>query len=99
MGVRFRLSNRLTRTDMEVPQVEKAFQKQAAVVYNNKKGSANKKKYVRQVGLGFKVPREAREGAYVDKKMSVYRRRSHSWPNSNRSRQKDENAAHYYHPT
>ena len=32
------------------------------------KGSANKKKYVRQVGLGFKVPREAREGAYVDKK-------------------------------
>merc|ERR1711973_382447 len=68
MGVRFRLSNRLTRTDMEVPQVEKAFQKQAAVVYNNKKGSANKKKYVRQVGLGFKVPREAREGAYVDKK-------------------------------
>merc|ERR1712227_1191500 len=54
--------------DMEVPQVEKAFQKQAAVVYNNKKGSANKKKYVRQVGLGLKVPREAREGAYVDKK-------------------------------
>merc|ERR1712142_467938 len=61
-------SFRLTRTDMEVPQVEKAFQKQAAVAYNNKKGAAVKKRYVRPVGLGFKTPREAETGAYVDKK-------------------------------
>ena len=53
---------------MEVAQVEKAFQKQPTVSYNNKKGSAIKKKYIRPVGLGYKIPREAQEGSYVDKK-------------------------------
>merc|ERR1739838_437856 len=53
---------------MEVAQIEKAFQKQPTVSYNNKKGSAIKKKYIRPVGLGYKIPREAIEGSYVDKK-------------------------------
>jgi small subunit ribosomal protein S11e len=49
-------------------QTEKAFQKQATVVYNNKKGTSKKARYVRPVGLGYKIPREAREGTYIDKK-------------------------------
>lgn len=53
---------------MDLQQVEKAFQKQATVVYNNKKGSQIKKRHVRPVGLGYKIPREAQEGSYVDKK-------------------------------
>ena len=53
---------------MEVAQDQKAFQKQATVSYNAKKGAAVKKRYVRPVGLGFKTPREAETGAYVDKK-------------------------------
>ena len=53
---------------MEAQQVEKAYQKQQAVVYNAKKGSNTKKRYVKNVGLGFKTPREAIEGAYIDKK-------------------------------
>ncbi|CBY09801.1 unnamed protein product [Oikopleura dioica] len=53
---------------MDVQQVEKAYQKQSAVVYNAKKGSKAKKRYVKSVGLGFKTPREASEGAYIDKK-------------------------------
>merc|ERR1712087_40538 len=53
---------------MEAAQTEKAFQKQATVAYNNKKGAAVKKRYVRPVGLGFKTPREAETGSYVDKK-------------------------------
>jgi small subunit ribosomal protein S11e len=53
---------------MDAQQVEKAFQKQSAVVYNAKKGSKAKKRYVKSVGLGFKTPREATEGAYIDKK-------------------------------
>ncbi|CAG5098266.1 Oidioi.mRNA.OKI2018_I69.XSR.g15511.t1.cds [Oikopleura dioica] len=53
---------------MDAQQVEKAYQKQSAVVYNPKKGSKVKKRYVKNVGLGFKTPREATEGAYIDKK-------------------------------
>ena len=54
----------------EIAQTERAFQRQPTVSYNPKKGGTgvNNKKYVRNVGLGFKTPRNAREGNYVDKK-------------------------------
>merc|ERR1711915_329177 len=52
-------------------QTEKAFQKQPTVFLNSKatkeKGS-KAKRYVRNVGLGFKTPHEASEGTYIDKK-------------------------------
>uniref|UniRef100_T1JGW9 Small ribosomal subunit protein uS17 n=1 Tax=Strigamia maritima TaxID=126957 RepID=T1JGW9_STRMM len=50
---------------------ERAFQKQPTIFLNRKKTLAKKKKslrYVRNVGLGFKTPREAIEGTYIDKK-------------------------------
>lgn len=56
-------------------QTERAFQKQPTVFLNAKpqygKGKKKKrtaKRYVRNVGLGFKTPREASEGSYIDKK-------------------------------
>ncbi|XP_068675170.1 small ribosomal subunit protein uS17-like [Montipora capricornis] len=57
-------------------QIEKAFQKQPSIFQNKKRvlgqtGKKDKKKdlrYVRSVGLGFKTPREAIEGTYIDKK-------------------------------
>ncbi|KAF2349251.1 Ribosomal protein S17/S11 [Trinorchestia longiramus] len=56
-------------------QTEKSFQKQPTVFLNAKpkwiKGQLKKKsakRYVRNVGLGFKTPREAIEGSYIDKK-------------------------------
>ncbi|XP_065653798.1 small ribosomal subunit protein uS17-like [Hydra vulgaris] len=54
-------------------QNERAFQKQAAIFLNKKrvvaKTTKNKElRYVRNVGLGFKTPREAIEGTYIDKK-------------------------------
>merc|ERR1711928_229784 len=50
-------------------QNEKAFQKQPTV-FLNRKGTKSKKtlRYHRSVGLGFKTPREAIEGTYIDKK-------------------------------
>ncbi|XP_041366116.1 40S ribosomal protein S11-like [Gigantopelta aegis] len=53
-------------------QVERSFQKQASVFLNKKsllsgKGKKNLR-YVRNVGLGFKTPREAMDGSYIDKK-------------------------------
>merc|ERR1712227_176794 len=54
-------------------QTERAFQKQPTV-FLNKKGSTGKSgrskvpRYTRNVGLGFKTPREAIEGHYIDKK-------------------------------
>merc|ERR1719361_2426726 len=54
-------------------QTERAFQKQPTI-FLNKKGIAGKSskgkvpRYTRNVGLGFKTPREAVEGHYVDKK-------------------------------
>merc|ERR1712047_225545 len=50
-------------------QNEKAFQKQPTV-FLNRKGTKSKKtlRYHRSVGLGFKTPREASEGTYIDKK-------------------------------
>nr|AGH70195.1 40S ribosomal protein S11 [Placozoa sp. H4] len=52
-------------------QIEKAYQKQPTIFQNKKNVLASKKKerrYVRSVGLGFKTPREATEGTYIDKK-------------------------------
>lgn len=54
-------------------QNEKAFQKQPTIFLNHKKTRISKKKnkslrYTRNVGLGFKTPREAIEGTYIDKK-------------------------------
>ncbi|VDN04566.1 unnamed protein product [Thelazia callipaeda] len=56
-------------------QTERAFQKQPTVFLNNKlralgivKKSKKGVRYVRNVGLGFKTPREAIMGTYIDKK-------------------------------
>jgi len=52
-------------------QTEKAFQKQPTV-FVGKKAVLGKKKgevrYFRNPGLGFKIPKEAIEGKYIDKK-------------------------------
>ncbi|XP_017488293.1 PREDICTED: 40S ribosomal protein S11-like [Rhagoletis zephyria] len=55
-------------------QNERAFQKQPTVFLNKKPpaglGSKYRKvtRYVRKVGLGFRTPKEATEGNYIDKK-------------------------------
>ncbi|XP_059484565.1 small ribosomal subunit protein uS17 isoform X2 [Neocloeon triangulifer] len=49
-------------------QTEKAFQKQPTVFLNRKAGLKKKTRHYRNVGLGFKTPREAIEGGYIDKK-------------------------------
>merc|ERR1712168_1685524 len=62
------LSLKLVMADQ---QVERAFQKQSNVFLNKKTVGSGKTKtprHVRNVGLGFKTPREAREGNYIDKK-------------------------------
>merc|ERR1712179_594285 len=55
-------------------QTERAYQKQAPIFQNRKRVLAQpsiKKKqqrFVKSVGLGFKTPRDAIEGTYIDKK-------------------------------
>eukprot|EP00121_Abeoforma_whisleri_P008527 Awhi_evm1s7828 len=52
-------------------QTEKAFQKQPTIFGNHKAlpgRKAPKGRFVRDVGLGFKAPREAIDGHYIDKK-------------------------------
>lgn len=55
-------------------QTEKAYQKQPTIVMTGKPSDLKKKlprkkiRYTRNVGLGFKTPREALEGKYIDKK-------------------------------
>ncbi|RWS28620.1 40S ribosomal protein S11-like protein [Leptotrombidium deliense] len=53
-------------------QTEKSFQKQPTVFLNRKAAVGKQKskqlRYVRDVGLGFKTPREAIDGTYIDKK-------------------------------
>ncbi|KAL7286841.1 hypothetical protein TKK_0018980 [Trichogramma kaykai] len=49
----------------------KSFLKQPTVFLNRKKSASKGRKslrYTREVGLGFKTPREALEGTYIDKK-------------------------------
>ncbi|KAI9280136.1 putative ribosomal protein S11 [Umbelopsis sp. AD052] len=48
-------------------QVEKAFQKQGGVSLNTNAKKRNTRWY-KDVGLGFKIPKEAIEGTYIDKK-------------------------------
>jgi small subunit ribosomal protein S11e len=56
----------------EAEQTEKAYQKQDAVFIGRKRvlGKKTKKgmRFTRNIGLGFKTPKEAIEGSYVDKK-------------------------------
>merc|ERR1712212_62116 len=54
-------------------QTERAYQKQAPIFQNKKRiiGKSTKAKdqrFVKNVGLGFKTPKEATEGSYIDKK-------------------------------
>merc|ERR1712096_306748 len=55
----------------ENAQTERVYQRQPIVFVNHKRQlTASKKKlrHVKSVGLGFKTPREAFEGSYIDKK-------------------------------
>ncbi|KAF9948605.1 hypothetical protein BGZ72_009497, partial [Mortierella alpina] len=50
--------------------IEKAFQKQQGIFQNAKvagKKSVKNNRWYKEVGLGFKTPREAIEGHYIDK--------------------------------
>merc|ERR1712048_1152705 len=59
------IKNSLTMAD----QTERAFQKQPTISHNRKGGLKKaEQRFVVNPGLGFKVPREAREGNYIDKK-------------------------------
>merc|ERR1711942_648940 len=61
----------LLKLVMADQQVERAFQKQSNVFLNKKvvgSGKTKTPRHVRSIGLGFKTPREAVEGAYIDKK-------------------------------
>ena len=56
-------------------QTEKAYQKQKGIFLNGKRQLSNqvakkgsKYRWFKDVGLGFKTPREAIEGTYIDKK-------------------------------
>nr|GLL37833.1 40S ribosomal protein S11-like [Ipomoea trifida] len=55
-------------------QTEKAFLKQPGVFLSSKKTGKGKRpgkggnRYWKSIGLGFKTPREATEGTYIDKK-------------------------------
>merc|ERR1712216_515020 len=54
-------------------QAEKAFQKQPTIFVGKKRVLGSKKegktlRYWKQVGLGFKTPRDAMNGTYIDKK-------------------------------
>ena len=57
---------------MSDAQHEKAFQKQDGIFLNSKKLLAKKTskgiRYYKNIGLGFKTPKEAIEGHYIDKK-------------------------------
>merc|ERR1711973_587876 len=68
MGL-FLLTGRPQQGAME-QQDKRAFQKQGGVPLIRKKGLKRRRqpRYTREVGLGFKIPREASEGTYIDKK-------------------------------
>jgi small subunit ribosomal protein S11e len=56
----------------EADQTEKAYQKQDGIFIGRKrvlgKKTKNGMRYYKSIGLGFKTPKEAVEGSYVDKK-------------------------------
>ncbi|KAK9461480.1 40S ribosomal protein uS17 [Lipomyces oligophaga] len=50
-------------------QSERAFQKQPHIFLNSKtRGKKSTKRWYKEVGLGFKTPKEAIQGHYIDKK-------------------------------
>ncbi|KAL0089179.1 40S ribosomal protein [Phycomyces blakesleeanus] len=49
-------------------QTEKAFQKQAGIFQNSKISAKRNQRWYKDVGLGFKTPKEAKSGSYIDKK-------------------------------
>ncbi|KAF9171173.1 30S ribosomal protein S11, chloroplastic [Mortierella sp. AD011] len=54
-----------------ISHIEKAFQKQQGIFQNTKvtgKKTAKNNRWYKEVGLGFKTPKEAIEGHYIDKK-------------------------------
>ncbi|KAF1744769.1 hypothetical protein MXB_1814 [Myxobolus squamalis] len=53
---------------MSTEQTERAFQKQKNVFLNSKDSGTRIPRYVKNIGLGFKTPKEAVNGNYVDKK-------------------------------
>merc|ERR1711879_122396 len=62
----------MASVDTAGAQTERAFQKQKGVFLGDRRRIATKKlkasRFVKQIGLGFKTPREATYGKYVDKK-------------------------------
>ncbi|KAL4296523.1 hypothetical protein GQ457_12G024440 [Hibiscus cannabinus] len=62
------------RSSTMAEQTEKAFLKQPKVFLSSKKSAKGKRpgkggnRYWKSIGLGFKTPREAIEGTYIDKK-------------------------------
>eukprot|EP01006_Ploeotia_vitrea_P031714 TRINITY_DN64015_c1_g2_i2.p2 TRINITY_DN64015_c1_g2~~TRINITY_DN64015_c1_g2_i2.p2 ORF type:complete len:162 (+),score=93.68 TRINITY_DN64015_c1_g2_i2:2-487(+) len=57
--------------ELHAEQNEKAFQKQDAVFIGSSQrvlGKGKKLRFSKSVGLGFKTPKEAIEGSYIDKK-------------------------------
>ncbi|KAG9326995.1 hypothetical protein KVV02_006472 [Mortierella alpina] len=57
--------------DPVIAEIEKAFQKQQGIFQNAKvagKKAVKNNRWYKEVGLGFKTPREAIEGHYIDKK-------------------------------
>merc|ERR1712137_879301 len=88
----------LSQTDFELEdmadQNERAFQKQPTIFLGRKRvlGKSKKTKsktgglrYYKNVGLGIKTPKEAIDGNYIDKKMSICWKRFHSWTYLKRS--------------
>ena len=51
---------------MEGNQTEKSYQKQE--IFQNPKLKKKEKRWFKDIGLGFKTPKEAIEGTYIDKK-------------------------------
>ncbi|CAO3685610.1 unnamed protein product [Rhizopus stolonifer] len=49
-------------------QTEKAFQKQAGIFQNSKDAKKRNQRWFKEVGNGFKTPKEAKVGTYIDKK-------------------------------
>merc|ERR1712071_357506 len=75
MGLISRVSSRTYRsfttivTNMEQIGDSRSFQKQATIkVVQNKLNKTVQKRYVKNVGLGIKTPKDARSMSYVDKK-------------------------------
>ncbi|KAI8969350.1 RPYS18 protein [Mycotypha africana] len=49
-------------------QTEKAFQKQPGIFQNSKDTKKRNQRWYKEVGYGFKTPKEAINGTYIDKK-------------------------------